>query len=86
MDRAEDVVRQFVETTFANRLGNGSLGDQDPLFSSGLVDSFGVLELIAFLEERFAVEIDTVRYHPSDFDTITKIAALVTALRDGRAG
>jgi acyl carrier protein len=36
-----------------------------------------VLELIAFLEERYHVEIDTTKYHVLDFDTIRKVGAII---------
>ena len=51
-----------------------------PLFSTGIIDSFGVLELIAFLEETFGVDIDPGRHELTEFDTIDKIVALVRAL------
>lgn len=49
------------------------------LFTNGLVDSFGVLRLIAFLEENFGVVIDTNEQELGDFDTINKILALLKA-------
>lgn len=59
------------------RPGKASPGEDDPLFSNGRIDSFGVLELIAFLEERYHVEIDTTKYHILDFDTIRKVGAMI---------
>jgi len=52
-------------------------GDNDPLFSNGLIDSFGVLELIAFLEEEYGINIDTAKHHIFDFDTLCKVAKVV---------
>jgi len=49
------------------------------LFTNGLVDSFGVLRLIAFLEETFGVTIDTNEQELKDFDTLNKIVALLAA-------
>lgn len=66
------------------RPGSGPPGDDDPLFSSGRIDSFGVLELIAFLEERHGIVIDTTKHHILDFDTLRKIAAVVE--KEQRAG
>jgi acyl carrier protein len=40
-----------------------------------------VLELIAFLEETFGVDIDPGRHELTDFDTVGKIATLVATLR-----
>jgi acyl carrier protein len=40
-----------------------------------------VLELIAFLEETFGVDIDPGLHELTDFDTAGKIATLVATLR-----
>jgi len=57
-----------------------------PLFSSGIVDSFGVLELIAFLEETFGIVIDPARHELGELDSVDRIVALVTSLDHGRSG
>jgi acyl carrier protein len=57
-----------------------------PLFSSGIVDSFGVLELIAFLEETFGIVIDPARHELGELDSVDRIVALVTSLDHGRGG
>jgi len=49
------------------------------LFSTGVIDSFGVLELIAFLEDTFAITIDTSRHDLVEFDSVDRIVALVHA-------
>ena len=59
-------------------------GDDDPLFSNGLIDSFGVLELIAFLEEEYGISIDTAKHHITDFDTLRKVAQVVAQEREGK--
>lgn len=56
-------------------------GEDDPLFSNGRIDSFGVLELIAFLEERYGIVIDTAKHHIMDFDTLRKVARIVAQER-----
>ena len=70
----------FLRSRFRSAI-RGALGPDDPLFSSGIVDSFGVLELIAFLEDTFHIVIDPSRYELTEFDTINKIAALVEGIR-----
>ena len=58
------------------------LSEDTPLFSEGLIDSFGVLELITYLEDTFGVEIDTVKHEIREFDSISKIIALIQTLQD----
>lgn len=74
-----DVVRGFLESRFRAALAGRTFGDDDPLFSSGVVDSFGVLELIAFLEDHFGITIDTAQHDLGEFDTVNKICRLVDA-------
>jgi acyl carrier protein len=76
-----DVVADFIRSRFRSSLRGGALKHDDALFSTGVVDSFGVLELIAFLEDTFRITIDTSRHDLSEFDSVDKIVALVRAAR-----
>jgi acyl carrier protein len=80
MTASEDRIRAFVETKFRPRASGQPFDDDTPLFSSGIVDSFGVLELIAFLEDAFGIDIDTNEHELREFDTIRKIAGLVASM------
>lgn len=51
-----------------------------PLLSTGIVDSFGVLELIAFLEDTFRVTIAPSRLEMTELETVNRIVALVERL------
>ena len=74
---ARDAVRQFLESRFRSSLGGRQLGEDDPLFSSGVIDSFGVLELIAFLEDTYCISIDTAKHDLQEFDSLAKIRELL---------
>lgn len=75
-----ETVAGFVRARFRAAIRQ-DLGVDDPLFSSGIVDSFGVLELIAFLEDSFHITIDPATHELTEFDTINKIVALVERMR-----
>jgi acyl carrier protein len=75
-----DAIRRFICARFGNAI-RGELKETDPLFSSGIVDSFGVLELIAFLEDQFVITVDPARHDLSEFDTIDSIADVVARVR-----
>ena len=76
-----ETVTAFLSSRFHAALRGGALGPDDRLFSSGIVDSFGVLELIAFLEDTFGVTIDTARHELIEFDSVNLIVALVERAR-----
>ena len=86
MSETDDRIRVFIETKFKPKKGGRAFDDDTPLFSSGIVDSFGVLELIAFLEEAFAIDIDVNKYELRDFDTVRKVAGLVSQISGGAGG
>ena len=73
----EETVTTFLKARFHASLRGGQLGADEPLFSSGIVDSFGVLELIAFLEDTFHISIDTAQHELIEFDSVNQIVALV---------
>ena len=73
----QETVSAFLKRRFHTSMHGGELGTDDPLFSSGIVDSVGVLELIAFLEDTFHISIDTARHELMEFDSVNQIVALV---------
>jgi acyl carrier protein len=49
-------ISDFMSRTFLFQFGNG-VGPDTDLFQAGLVDSFGFIELVGFLESTFAVKL-----------------------------
>ncbi len=77
----EETVLNFVRAQFPRSAKGSALGANSPLFSTGVIDSFGVLELIAFVEREYRVDIDLSAHALEDFDTAAKVAALVRRLQ-----
>lgn len=73
MDEKELKVRSYLKERFANY--EDSIGSEDSL--EGIVDSLGLFDLVAFLEEEFAVSIPNEDFSPDLFSTIQKILLLV---------
>jgi acyl carrier protein len=84
MNDTEARIRTFIETKFRPQTSVASFDRDTPLFSSGIVDSFGVLELIAFLEDAFKIDLDPSQHDIEEFDTVAKTLALVTALQSSK--
>ncbi|MBN2272732.1 MAG: acyl carrier protein [Bacteroidales bacterium] len=49
-----------------------------PLISSGYVDSFSMVSLLVFLENKFKIKIPSSKATPEAFDTVDNIVALVS--------
>ena len=76
---ARTTIRTFVIERLAPAVGLSSLGDEDDLIDSGVVDSLGIFQLIAFLEERFGIKIGDEEISPENFGTIAAIDRLVAS-------
>lgn len=52
--------------------------DDDVSFlEEGIVDSIGVLELVAFVDESFGVEVEDHEVTPDNFDSINKLTSYI---------
>lgn len=77
----KESIRAYIQKNF---LGPGkTLGDDDPLFESGVIDSLGHLKLISFLEKEFSVSLSMDDLSWDNFDSVNKIVALVGARKGG---
>jgi acyl carrier protein len=56
-DQIRQSLRDFLEESFLGMRPGLVLGDATPLLADGIVDSMGVLELLAFIEGTFAVTV-----------------------------
>ena len=48
-----------------------------PLISSGLIDSFSLMDLALFVEDTFGVRIDDTELNANTFDNLTQLASLI---------
>ena len=49
----------------------------EALISSGLVDSFSMIDLSLFIEDNFGVRIEDTELNAETFDTLEQLAALI---------
>jgi acyl carrier protein len=70
-------IRQFLLDTFGFKGLLEGHGDDDSLNEAGIVDSFGVLTLITFLEDEFGVQIADDEVSPDNLDSISRLTSFV---------
>jgi acyl carrier protein len=58
---------------------HGPIDDAEPLFSSGRLDSFSMMQLVLQLEEKFSIDFSTMDFDAELLDSIDAIAQLVSA-------
>jgi acyl carrier protein len=77
MTDVEKKVRSFIEDNFLFRDDRVALSDGESLLDAGLIDSTGILELVAFLEGEFAIQMADADIVPANLDSIKSIVAYV---------
>jgi len=75
----EELIQKLGEYIAKNILKqpNRILKPNQPLLSSGLVDSFSVVDISIFVEDTFGVHIDDSELNAETFDTLDALAALI---------
>ena len=60
------------------------LGDDDSLLDARLIDSLGILELVGYLEETFAIQLTDDELTAENFDSIGALARFVSQRSEQR--
>lgn len=56
---------------------NRILDASEPLLSSGLIDSFSLMDLALFVEDTFGVRIEDTELNADTFDNLTQLVTLI---------
>jgi acyl carrier protein len=67
----KEKIKNFIVENFL--FGERTLKDDEPLFESGIIDSLGLIKLIAFIEENFNVSIDMSEIMIENFNTLNDV-------------
>nr|CAD6426437.1 acyl carrier protein [Rhizobium sp. Q54] len=71
--RFRPAVREFIAENFLFR-ADADISDDQSLLESGVIDSTGVLELIAFLEATYGISIADEEIVPENLDSVNNMA------------
>jgi len=77
MKDVEQQLRQFIVDNFLFGENSTPLAHNDSLLDKRVIDSTGVRELVAFLQEKFAITIADEEIVPHNLDSILGISAFV---------
>ena len=69
----ENEIRKFIGENFILD-GDNHLGKEDSLLEKGIIDSTGVLELVAFIEEKYGLRFLDEELLPENLDSIMNIS------------
>ena len=78
MDDLKRMIREYVVKEYLEEGDDRAVANDTPLISGGIVDSFSMVSLKRFLERKYAISIPDGDATPEAFDSVDRIAELVT--------
>jgi acyl carrier protein len=77
----ESTMRTYVLENYLFTDDQSELDNQDSFLEKGIIDSTGVLEIILFLEEEFAIQVSSTEMIPENLDSIANIVKFIEKKR-----
>ena len=84
-ERISEQIRSFIGRTFPVARNKKVANDQD-LLETGILDSLGVLELVAFIEKEYGMSVNDDELMPENFRSVDQLTAFVRGKRNGADG
>jgi len=85
MDELKTAILEYVKKEYLEEDDDRILTESTPLITGGIVDSFSMVSLKRFLERKYDIRIPDADATPDAFDSVDKIAAIVTRFRQAKA-
>jgi acyl carrier protein len=79
-----DTIRSFILDQFPSARRK-NLQDADRLIESGIIDSLGILDIVAFVESEFGIRVDDDDMTAENFHSIDELTAFVERKRGAAA-
>ena len=79
-DEITTPLAQYIATRILKQPKRAIRADE-PLLSSGLVDSFSLMDLALYVEDYFGVRVEDTELNAQTFDTLEQLAGLIQSRR-----
>ena len=79
-DQTVAQLENFIATQILKQ-PNRKIAAEEPLLSSGLIDSFSLMDLALYVEDTFGVRIEDTELNANTFDTLNQLSALIKSRR-----
>jgi acyl carrier protein len=81
MSTTAQEIRTFIVNNFMFGQNGDALADDQSFLETGVIDSTGVLELIAFLEQQYGIKVEDQEVVPANLDSIRQLEAFLSRKR-----
>jgi acyl carrier protein len=82
MDETTQKIKEFIVEEFMPDVPVDELDEDFDLLTGGVVDSLGLLKVVAWLEDEFDIAVDDSELGPDSFRTVAAIKAYVDQARE----
>ena len=76
MEEMQKLILEYVQEEYLEE-DDDAIDADTPIISGGIVDSFSMVSLKRFLENKYSISIPDDKATPEAFDTVNKICVLV---------
>jgi acyl carrier protein len=76
-----DQIRRFIRDSFLV----DEFADDESFLGTGIVDSLGIVQLVAFVESTYALKVPDTDLVPENFDSVSRLTAYVERRCRGQA-
>ena len=73
----QEKLKNYLLMELAADLGIESLSAEDDLLEQGIIDSMGIMNVIAFMEEQFEIAVEDQEIVPENFQTIKNMEKFI---------
>ena len=80
MTEIQDKLSKFIAEKILKQPGR-TISPDEKLISSGLIDSFSLMDLALFVEDSYGVRIEDTELNANTFDSLDQLSALIELRR-----
>jgi acyl carrier protein len=77
MKHIEKMIRIYIAENLLFSDNGYPYADDASFLEEGIVDSMGIMEVVAFVEETFGLAVEDQELVPDNFDSVSKLAAYI---------
>jgi acyl carrier protein len=73
-----EILKQFIKEELDPNCDPTELKEDESLLEGGIIDSLGIMKLLAFIEERFQLKVADEELVPENFESLSAIVTLIS--------
>jgi acyl carrier protein len=72
-----DIIKNFIVNDILTDAAKTNINYEDSLLEAGVIDSLGIMKMLAFLSDEFQITVEDEEVIPENFETINAISSYI---------